>query len=106
MLISVAMRSGGVSSSLQDSEFWGGLEEKEFHIVFFRGSFLAERGPRGVPVILDIHHFGGLVTMKLRRMAVCWISNVDSDRYAIPRDIHEETARSAQSYGWVGLMRH
>lgn len=70
MLISVAMRSGGVSSSLQDSEFWGGLEEKEFHIVFLRGSFLAERGPR-VPVILDIHHFGGLVTMRLRRMAVC-----------------------------------
>ena len=57
-----------------------------------------------VPVIVDIHHFGGLVMMRLCRMAVCWISKVDYDRYAIPRDIHKETARSAQSFGWVGLI--
>lgn len=97
------MRSVGVSSSLQDSEYWGGLEEKEFHIVFFRGSFLAERGPRGISTCYSAYSsFWRSSDDEIASNGCFWISNVDYDRYAIPRDVHEETARSAESLAGLG----
>lgn len=41
-------------------------------------------------VILDIHHFGVLVTMSSRWVAIYWVSNVEHNRYVIPRERHEE----------------
>lgn len=74
----------------------GGLEEKKFHIVFFRGSFLAERGPRGISTCYSGYSsFWRSSDDEIASNGCFWISNVDYDRYAIPRDIHEETARSA-----------